>query len=147
KNKRLDAERARTLVKRDMIAQQDADQAETDAEVAEANVKALATMKAYEVIRAPFAGTVTARYADPGALLQNAANSQTSALPLVTISQTERLRVYAYLDQRDAPFVHVGDGADVRLLERPGVALPGRVSRLSSELDPKTRMMLIEIDL
>ena len=146
KNKRLNAERARTLVKRDMIAQQDADQAETDAEVAEANVKALATMKAYEVLRAPFAGTVTARYADPGALLQNAANSQTSALPLVTISEIDRLRVYAYPDQHDATFVRAGDPAEITLSERPGITLGARVTRLSGELDPKTRTLLTEID-
>src|SRR5438105_4570807 len=103
---------------------------------AEANVKALATMKAYEVLRAPFAGTVTARYADPGALLQNAANSQTSALPLVTISEIDRLRVYAYPDQHDATFVHAGDPAEITLSERPGIRLGARVTRLSGELDP-----------
>lgn len=146
KNKRLNAERAKTLVKKDMIAQQDADQAETDAQVAEANVEALATLKSYEILRAPFAGTVTARYADPGALLQNAATSQTSALPLVTISQTDSLRVYVYPDQRDAIFIHPGDPAQISMPERPEVKLAARVTRLSGELDPRTRTLLTEID-
>jgi membrane fusion protein, multidrug efflux system len=146
KNKRLNAERAQKLVKRDMIAQQDADQAETDAEVAEANVKALSTIKSYETLRAPFSGTVTARYADPGALLQNAANAQTSALPLVRVSQTDRLRVYVYPDQHDATFVHVGDRAEISMTERPGLKLAASVTRLSGELDSKTRTLLTEID-
>jgi len=146
KNKRLNAERASKLVKRDMIAQQDADQAQTDAQVAEANVKALATIKSYEILRAPFAGTVTARYADPGALLQNAANAQTSALPLVRVSQTDQLRLYVYPDQHDATFVHVGDPAEISMTERPGVKLAAKVTRLTGELDPKTRTLLTEID-
>jgi len=146
KNKRLNAERARTLVKKEMIAQQDADQAETDAQVAEAQVAALATLKAYEVLRAPFSGTVTARYADPGALLQNATNAQTSALPLVTISQTDRLRVYVYPDQRDAIFIRAGDRAEISMTERPESSLQARVTRMSGELDPRTRTLLTEID-
>ncbi len=146
KNKRLNAERAQTLVKRQMIAQQEADQAETDARVAEANVAALATLKSYEVLRAPFRGTVTARYADRGALLQNAASSQTSALPLLTVSETDRLRVYVYPDQSVAAFIRVGDRAEITLPERPAVKVAARVTRLSGELDPKTRTMLTEID-
>src|SRR4029078_5387846 len=41
-------------------------QFETDARVAESNVTGLETMKAYQTLRAPFAGRVTARYVDPG---------------------------------------------------------------------------------
>jgi membrane fusion protein (multidrug efflux system) len=146
RNKRLNADRAATLVKRNMISQQDADTAEADAKVAEANVAALATLKSYEIIRAPFSGTVTARFADPGALVQNAANAQTSALPVVTVSKTDELRVYVYPDQRDAVFVKDGDPATITLPERPGVKLAARVTRVSGELDPKTRTMLTEID-
>jgi membrane fusion protein, multidrug efflux system len=146
KDKRLDAERAKTLAKKDMISQQEADKAEADAEVAEENGATLATQKSYEVLRAPFAGTVVARYADPGALVQNATGSQTSALPVVTVAQTDRLRVYVYPDQRDARSIHVGDPVEITLPERPEIHLRAAVSRLSGELDTKTRTMLTEID-
>jgi membrane fusion protein (multidrug efflux system) len=146
RNKRLDAERAKVLVKRDMISQQEADTTEAGAAVAEANVKALASQKSYEILRAPFAGRIVARYADPGALVQNAATSQTSALPVVTVAQTDRLRVYVYPDQSDAHFIRVGDAAEIGLPERPEVHLHARVTRLSGELDAKTRTMLTEID-
>ena len=46
-------------------------------------------------------GVVTARFADPGALLQ-------SAVPVVAISQVDKLRVYAYVGQSDAPFIQLG---------------------------------------
>ncbi len=146
KNKRLDAERAKTLVKRDMISQQEADTAEAAAEVAEANVRALATQKSYEILHAPFNGMVVARYADPGALVQNAATAQTSALPVVTVAQTDRLRVYVYPDQRDAHLIRDGDPAEITLPERPELHLRARVTRTSGQLDVKTRTMLTEID-
>jgi RND family efflux transporter MFP subunit len=146
KNKRLNAERAKTLVNKDMISQQEADKTEADAEVAEENVTTLATQKSYEILRAPFAGTVVARYADPGALVQNATGSQTSALPVVTVAQTNRLRVYVYPDQRDAHLIHVGDPAEITLPERRESHLRATVTRLSGELDTKTRTMLTEID-
>ena len=58
----------------------------------------------------------------------------------------EALRVYAYPDQHDATFVHAGDPAEITLSERPGIRLGARVTRLSGELDPKTRTLLTEID-
>ena len=146
KNKRLNADRARTLAKRDMIAQQEADTAGADADVAEANVRTLAAQKSYEVIRAPFSGAVVARYADPGALVQNAATSQTSTLPLVTVAQTNLLRVYVYPDQRDAHFIRVGDPVVITPPERPELHLSASVTRISGQLDTRTRTMLTEID-
>ncbi|MGH9430034.1 MAG: efflux RND transporter periplasmic adaptor subunit [Terriglobia bacterium] len=145
-NKRVTAHRAMRLVKRDMIARQDADLAVTNAQMADDNVANLATLKSYEIIHAPFAGTVTARYADPGALLQSATNAQTGALPVVRIAETDVLRVYAYPDQGDAELIRVGDRAEVADATRPDVRVAARVTRISGQLDPATRTMLTEID-
>jgi RND family efflux transporter MFP subunit len=79
--------------------------------------------------------------------MQAATGAQTSALPVVTVSQVDHLRVYAYLDQRDATFIHEGEEADVALAERPGTRFKGTVTRLSHALDAKTRTMLVEVDL
>jgi RND family efflux transporter MFP subunit len=146
-NKRLIAARAATLVRKQMISQQDADQAEADAKVAAATREQLATLKSYETLRAPFAGTVTARFADPGALIQNATASQSSSLPLVAIAETGRLRIYVYVDQAHAAFVHAGDPATVLDPAQPGLRIAARVSRTSGEIDAKTRTLLVEIDL
>jgi len=146
-NKRKDAVRAKILVEKKYISLQDADHAEADARVAEANAEALRTQKDYEILRAPFDSTVTARFADPGALVQSAINAQTTALPLVALSQTNKLRVYVYMDQRDASIVHLGDRAEIYDSARPEIRLPAVVSRASGELDPKTRTLLTELDL
>jgi multidrug efflux pump subunit AcrA (membrane-fusion protein) len=89
-------------------------------------------LKNYENLRAPFRGTITARYADPGALVQNATNSETSALPVVLISEIRRLRV---------------DVFEISLQERPELKIQGKLARLSDQLDPRTKMLLIEIDI
>lgn len=146
-NKRLIAQRAATLVKKQMISQQDADQAEADAKVSVANREQLATLKSYETLRAPFSGTVTARFADPGALIQNATASQSSSLPLVSIAETGRLRIYVYVDQAHAAFVHLGDPATVLDPAQPSLKIAARVTRTSGEIDLKTRTLLVEIDL
>jgi RND family efflux transporter MFP subunit len=104
-------------------------------------------LKSYETIRAPFKGTITARFADPGALVQNATTSESSALPVVTISEIRRLRVDVFLDQRDAPFVVKDQPVEISLVERPGFKLQGHLDRLSDELDPRTKMLLTEIDI
>ena len=145
-NKELIANRAATLVKKEMISQQDADQAEADASVSKANLEQIGTIKSYEQLRAPFSGTVTARYSDPGALIQNAATSQTSALPVVEISETSRLRIYVYVDQAHAPFVRNGDAVLILDQANPSLKVTAHVTRTSGAIDPKTRTLLVEID-
>jgi len=142
--KRANADRAAALAGPGVVAAREADVQVGQAQVAEALVQGLATQKSYEVLHAPFDGTVTARFADPGALVQNAANAQTGALPVATISNTSRLRVYVYVDQRDAASVHRGDDADVAVPDGP--KLHARVTRLADELDARTRTMLVEVD-
>ncbi len=146
KNKRIDAERFKALVEKGYVSRQDADNSETAAKVAEANAESLRSQKDYEILRAPFSAIVTARFADPGALVQSATTSQTNALPLVTLSETGRLRVYVYLDQKDAALVRVGDQAEIFDAARPDVRLTAALSRVSGELDPKTRTLLAEFD-
>ncbi len=147
RNKRIIADRYRLLLPADAIARQDAESAEAAAEVAEATAASLKAMKEYEVLRAPFPATVTARFADPGALVQNATTSQTATLPIVTLSETDRLRVYVYLDQRNAALVRVGDRAEVADAARPDVHRSAKVSRVSGELDLRSRTLLVELDL
>jgi membrane fusion protein, multidrug efflux system len=145
-NKELISNRAATLVKKEMISQQDADQAEADAAVSKATLEQIGTLKSYEELRAPFSGTVTARYSDPGALIQNATNAQTSALPVVEISETTRLRIYVYVDQAHAPFVRVGDTVTILDQAQPNLKVEAHVTRTSGAIDPKTRTLLVEID-
>lgn len=145
-NKKKIAERDKQLLAKKFIAQEEADQSQTSVDMAEANVKSLADQQQYKDILAPFSGTITARYVDPGALIQNANNSQTSAQPIVTLAELGRLRIYMYAEQRDASYLKNGDSVDITLTERPDVHVKATISRISGELDPHTRMMLCEVD-
>ncbi len=146
KNKHRIAERMETLAKRNLVSAQEVEQSDSDAEIAQAKLEAMAVAKSYKILRAPFPGTITARFADPGSLMQNAANSQTSAQPVLTVSQINQLRIYVYLDQKDAHFVHPGDPVTISLTDRNDFKLKATVTRLSGSLDEKTRMLLTEID-
>jgi membrane fusion protein, multidrug efflux system len=146
KSKTLDARRALRLFPEKGISEQDLERAVAADEIAQATVASAQALREYELIKAPFASTVTARYADPGALVQAAINSQTTALPVVTLSQIDRLRVYVYVDQKNAGLVRVGDRAEITDPGRPEIKLTAAVTRISGELDPRTRTGLVEVD-
>lgn len=145
-NKRRQAKRMQMLAGPGVVSAQDVEGATSGADVAEATAESLRTQDAYRTLRAPFAGTVTARFADPGALIQSATSGQSGALPVVTVADVKRLRIYVYLDQAMASFVKVGDAAAVRVVERPGWSRLAKVARVSGELTPRTRTMLTEVD-
>jgi membrane fusion protein, multidrug efflux system len=63
KYKKVIAQRADALVAPGVLSAQDRDVAVSNSEVAAANEKSSLTLKGYELLRAPFDGTVTARFA------------------------------------------------------------------------------------
>jgi membrane fusion protein (multidrug efflux system) len=145
-SKRLVAQRNNELLANGSVSPQTAELSEAAAKTAEETAASLLAQKDYELMRAPFPGTITARYVDPGALIQSATTEQTSAQPIVTLSKTDRLRVYVYPDQKTASFIRVGDPADISDVSRGNIKVSGSVGRTSGRLDTKTRTLLVEID-
>lgn len=145
KNKNLIAKRALELRKENLVSEQEKDQAVSDAEIAKAQLNTQKILKDYEIIKAPFSGTITARYADIGALVQNAENSQNTALPIVTLSNIEKLIVTVFIDQMNAQFVKKNTKVIIETVDNKKVE--GLISRVTDNLDPKTKMMLAEIDI
>ena len=146
-NKKKILERDKKLLEKKFISQEEADLSQTAVTLAQATLHSLTEQQLYKQLRAPFSGTITARYADPGALIQNAINSQTSAQPVVTIADLNHLRVYVYAEQKDAAFLKVGYAVEITLTEQPDVHIKASVNRIAGELDERTRMMTVEIDL
>ncbi|PZF74792.1 efflux RND transporter periplasmic adaptor subunit [Taibaiella soli] len=146
-NKKKILDRDRALLTKEYISKEDEERSETAVTMATSTVTSLREQMQYKNIVAPFSGTVTARFADPGALVQNATNSQTSAQPLVTVSQLNKIRVYVYVAQNDAAFLQEGYPVTITMTEKPDMQIKATVTRIAGELDPKTRMMLVEIDL
>jgi RND family efflux transporter MFP subunit len=145
-NKRQNARRSETLGKDQLMSAKDVEQAQADARIAEAKLASQAVLKGYQVVKAPFDGMVTARFVDPGALVQNAANAQTSSQPLLTVARLDRLKVTLYLDQRYAAELHPGDPVHVLASDGSGSIVEAHITRVSGELDLRTRMMLAEAE-
>ena len=113
--------------------------------VAKANDLHYTALANYAHILAPFNGIVTWRYSDTGALVQ-AGTSSASAQPVVTLAQTDVLRLRLPVPSDLAPFVNIDDPAKIRI-EATGEQLTGRVVRTTGALDLATRTLQVEIDL
>ena len=120
---------------------------------AEANLRRLAQLQEYERIVAPFAGVITARNVDPGALV-GTAGGVSEALPaggggvpgsLFTIAQTDTLSVYVTVPEDYAAAVAIGKPALITVPALPGDTLRGRVVRTAGSLDATARTLLTEV--
>lgn len=78
--------------------------------------------------------------------MQNSTSNQTSNQPIVTLSDDRRLRINVYVEQRDVPFVKVGDIAEVSDGADSKRVVRARVARTSGQLDPRTRTLFVEIE-
>ena len=56
-----------------------------------------------------------------------------------------KLRIDAFVQQQDAPFVHAGDNADIVDAANSGRKIQATLTRVSGALDPRTRTMLVEV--
>jgi RND family efflux transporter MFP subunit len=143
-NLRQIADRMKILFKRKLVSQQQEEQAVSQSDVAQANLETQGVLRGYQNIIAPFDGVISNRFVDPGWLLQNASGSQSASQPLFTISKVDQLRLFVYVDQKDAPFVRVGDPIEVDVPNTTYAHQEGHVEMIAGELDPKTRTLLVE---
>jgi RND family efflux transporter MFP subunit len=149
-----------------LIAQQDIDEASGRDRIAEAQVAtaqaALAaareqleiaraaqsktqTLFDYTRITAPFAGVITHRYADTGAMIQAGTSSQTQAMPVVRLSENDRLRLVIPVPESAVSRIHLGQEVDVTV-QSLHKTVSGSVSRFADRLDTDTRTMRVEVD-
>lgn len=119
--------------------------AEARVETARANQERLMAMNQYASITAPFNGVVTARYVDPGALIQ-AATSSLQGQPVVTVQDLDTIRVYVSVPEIDVPFIHAGTPSSLTTAAYPGRVFTAMVTRFAEALDPATRTMKTESD-
>jgi membrane fusion protein, multidrug efflux system len=101
-------------------------------------------MKAFEQIRAPFAGTITARYIDVGSLV--ASGSARTVQKLFDLAQSDPVRVFVNVPQADVSSVQLGTPAAITVDEFPGQTFAGKVARDAGAFDQASRTLLLEID-
>jgi RND family efflux transporter MFP subunit len=142
------AERYRDLIKTDSVSRQDVDNANGSLEAkqaavdsARANVKRLEQLQGFSRITAPFAGVVTARNVDVGALI-----GSTNPKELFHIASTDRLRVFVNVPEVYSRVAQPGLKADLTLKEFPGRRFTGTLARTARSIDVASRTLLIEVD-
>jgi RND family efflux transporter MFP subunit len=143
--KRRTYERFGRLVGKDYVSRQDYETVEAQYGVSLATLRQTRALQRYKILRAPFDGTVTARYVDTGALIPAATGATASALPIVDVADARKLRISLFVQQDAAPFLRVGDPAIIVQDQHPDLPINGTVSRVSEALDVRTRSMLTEI--
>ena len=119
--------------------------AEEQLAVATAAASKTKTLLEYARITAPFAGVVTHRYADTGAMIQAGTSSQTQAMPIVRLSQDDLLRLTIAVPESAVARVRVGEPVEVRV-EAVGRTFPGTVARFAARVNAETRTMDTEVD-
>jgi len=120
-------------------------ESESQLAVAQADLIRLTSLESYSHITAPFAGVVTKRYADTGALIQAGTASATQSLPVVQLAEWSRLRLVVPVPESAVPELRLGGLVQVHVsaLNR---GFEGRVARYADALSDETRTMHTEID-
>ena len=111
----------------------------------QADLDRLSALEAYSHITAPFAGVVTKRYADTGALIQAGTTSDTQSMPVVQLAEWSRLRLVVPVPESAVPQLHLGSAVQVHV-SAMNRDFEGRVARFADALNDETRTMHTEID-
>jgi RND family efflux transporter MFP subunit len=111
----------------------------------QAQQKQYAAMSDYTRIVAPFTGVITKRYVDTGALVQAGTNSNTQALPVVSVAEADLFRLTLPVPEPAVPSVRLGSTVNVHVtsLNRD---FEGKVARFADDLNLETRTMHTEVD-
>lgn len=155
--------RLKTLYETRAVSQKDLEQAISDQQTAEGNLRAardavrifgkndgeidqiIKQRKADPrlVVPSPIAGRITARNAAPGLFVQPG-----NAPAPYSVADVSTMWMLANVAESDVSAFHVGQEVKVSLLAFPGKVFDGRLSTINSNVDPNTHRMLIrsEVD-
>jgi RND family efflux transporter MFP subunit len=147
---RTTAVRWDALLGRDAVSKQEADEkrgalaantALTNAQ--SANVRRLRALKGFTQIQAPFAGVVTSRSAQIGALIV-AGNA--AAQPLFTVSDVRRVRIFVRVPQGNSGLIHTGMEAKLTVPEFPDRVFTAKMTRSAGAVDPASGSVLVQLE-
>lgn len=142
--------RVSSLAKGGAASQQEADDALTQANSASAlvatrraDLQRLQALRDYQQIVAPFAGVITRRLVDPGALVGPAS---AGGVAMFEIADVATLRVVVDVPDSYANDVGLGVEAEVYAPRDPARTVAGTVTRTSGVLAQASRTLRVEVD-
>jgi RND family efflux transporter MFP subunit len=147
----ITAARWQNLLKTNSVSKQETDQAVQDLSARQAsvdsmtaNVHRLEQLQSFEKVYAPFAGVITARNTDIGALI----NAGAGGVPqeLFHMAAVNKLRIYVAVPEVDSQAAQTGARATLTLDEFPGESFQGTIVRDSDSIDLASRTLNVEVD-
>ena len=145
----LTAKRWHALLASNSVSQQSADEKAGNAaaeratvNAAQAHVDRMAALESFKRLTAPFAGVVTARNTDVGALIGAGADA---AKPLFKVADMHEMRVYVRVPQAYASQLAVGMKASLTEPQYPGVTFPATLATTSQSVAADSRTVLVEL--
>jgi len=159
-SKNLD--RLRDLYTTRAVSQHDVEQAASDQQTAEGNLRAardavrlfgksdadidriIAQRSADStlVVSSPIDGRITARNAAPGLFVQPG-----DAPAPYTVANIDTMWMLANVTESDSPAFRVGQSAQVRLDAFPGRLFSGKITTIGASVDPNTRRVLVRSEI
>lgn len=129
--RQAELQRAEALAAASVLSRAELDERRARYEVARAKYEKSRELRDRAVVRAPFSGVVTERYARIG---QKVVIDEST--PLFKITALEPLIARVYLPEQELTSVRVGDRVDVVPVRFPEARTSGRVQFLSPTVDP-----------
>ena len=144
------ATRWQNLLATHSVSRQEADEKRSNAAAARANAQAaaadyarLSALEDYKTIRAPFAGTITARNTDIGQLIKADNDSDPE---LFDIADTHQLRLYVPVPQNYASVIRPGMQAQLIVPEHPGEQFTGHLIGNSGAVNQASGSLLAQFE-
>lgn len=145
----ITARRWTTLLAKDAVSRQESDEKTGDLEAKQAlsnaalaNVRRLLALEGFTRLTAPFSGVVSSRATQIGQLVV-AGNA--ASLPLFTISDVHRMRIYVRVPQGQTAMVENGASATITLPEYPGRKYTAALVHNSGAVDQQSGSVLVEL--
>ena len=108
----------------------------------EAEVQRLTALQGFQRVTAPFAGTITMRNYDVGALLAATNGSR----PIFQLDQIDVIRVFVDVPQAYAPQITIGNATRLVTRADPNRPFAGKIARTAGAIDETTRTLRVEAD-
>lgn len=137
-----DFRRIDTLRRVGSISQQQYDQIRTQYEVTKSNVEFL---EENTRLLAPFAGTISERYFEPGEMFSGAPNTPAGKAAILSLVQTNQLKAIVNISERYFPYVKPGMEVMITSDVYPGESFPATIDLVYPTIDPQTRSFRVEL--
>lgn len=132
----------------DLVMPVELDRAKGKYEIAKATLERTQTLLGFNRITAPFSGTITKRFVDPGAFIPAATSgsaAQTAAV--VTLMDFSAVRVQVAVPESEAALVQKNLPVKFSVTGLPDKIFESKITRFSYALDDASKTMLVETEI